>query len=327
MASQQRVNILLSLGVALLLSLALYFGIVVFLVNPHLEDIDRLPNIFNLYAEKKADPSSSVYILGSSQVREDVNATIIQELWREKNISLEVYNLGYTGDTPIRRLTELQAMKESHPKIVVIGVSYISFNDSGDIPYEQLLMVADKITLDNTSRALYHPVELNWIYSDFFERAYGERIWVLPTLSGIVLKDNQELLDSHNFKDPFIYTVNQTDEELLEKLCDRPDEQQAYISFPEENNRQKIALMHMVQVLQDSGTQVVIVVMPLNPLLEKTISDTDRQDTREFLSTINVSWIDLESDYNRSDFIDFVHMNVAGREKFSKTLAEKITPD
>lgn len=327
MASQQRVNILLSLCVALLLSLALYFGIIVLLVNPHLETSDKLPNIFNLYAEKKLDPSSNVYILGSSQVRESVNATIIQELWREKNISYDVYNLGYTGDTPLRRLTELQSMELSHPKIVVIGVSYHSFNDSVNIPYEHILMVAEKITLNNNSRILYSPVELHWITSNFFERGYEKRIWVLPAIRGFVLRDDQKLLDSHNFKDPFIYMVNQTDGELLKKLHDHPDEQQVYISFPQEDNRQKTALVHIVRQLKDSGTRVVIVVMPINPLLEKTIKDSDRREMRTFLKDLNTSWIDLESEYSQSDFIDFVHMNVAGREQFSRSLAEAIKPD
>jgi hypothetical protein len=327
MVSQQRVNILLSLGVAFLLSLVLYFGIILFFVNPHLETSEKLPNIFNLYAEKTGDPSSKVYILGSSQVREGVNATIIQELWGELNIHYEVYNMGYTGDTPLRRLTELQAMEKSHPKIVIIGVSYQSFFDGGSIPYEQLLMVAEKITLDNTSRMLYNPVELHWLSLNFFESSYEKRIWVLPAIRGIVLGENQNILESHNFKDPFIYTTNQTDEELLKKLRDHPDEQQIYISFPQEDNRQKTALVNIIRQLQDSGTRVVIVVMPLNSLLEQTVKDSDRCGMRTFLKDINTSWIDLESEYPQSDFIDFVHMNIAGREKFSRDLAEAIKPD
>lgn len=324
MASQQSVKIVLSLGVALLISLVFYLIIIVFFVNPYIEATDKLPNIFNFYAEKKFEPESRVYILGNSQVREGVNASLIQELLLEKNIRYDAYNLGYTGDTPLRRLTELQTMKDSRPKIVVIGVSYISFNDSGTIPYEQLLMVAEKISLDNNSQSLYYPVELHWISADFFERCYEKRIWVIPAVCGIVLKDNPELQESHNFKDPFIYSINQTDEELLEKIHDHPEEQQAYITYPEEDNRQKRAFRYIVRELQDSGTHVIIIIMPLNPLLERTINETDRQDMRKFLNGINVSWIDLESDYDRSDFIDFVHINVAGREKLSRALAGNI---
>ena len=134
MAPQKRLYILLSVCLALFLSLAIYYGMIFFLVNPYIENTDKLPNIFNLYTEKTGDSASKVYILGSSQVREDVNASVIRELWQEKNVSADVFNLGYTGDTPLRRLTELQAMKKSHPDLVIVGVSYQSFSENGEYP-------------------------------------------------------------------------------------------------------------------------------------------------------------------------------------------------
>jgi len=327
MTSQHLVNIFLSMGVALLLSLGIYLGIVVFFVNPYLATSEKLPNIFNFYSAEKGDLSSNVYIIGSSQVREGVNATIIQEIWGRETITSEVYNLGYTGDTPLRRLTELQAMKASHPKIVIIGISYQSFYDNGSIPYDQLLMVADKITLDNASRDLYNADELHWLSLNFFENAYEKRIWVIPAISGLLERADQNSSESLNFKDPFIYTVNETREELFKKLKDYPSEQQIYITFPKEDNRQKEALGYIVRQLQDSGTRVVIVVLPLNPLLEQTINNTDRQDMRAYLNGIDAPWIDFETHYPQQDFIDFVHMNDAGREEFSSDLAKAITPD
>ena len=187
--------------------------------------------------------------------------------------------------------------------------------------------MADKISLDNTSQTLYTPDELHWMSLNFFENGYEKRTWIVPAIEGIFLRDNQEIAESHNFNDPFIYTVNQTDKELEEKLRDHPEEQQVYITFPRENNRQKTALTYFVRELQDGGTKVAIVIMPLNPLLEPTVNETNSQGMREFLNTLGVPVVDLESAYGRSDFIDFVHMNSAGREEFSRTLAEDILPD
>lgn len=308
------------------MSLCVYMGIITFLVNPFIETNERIPNIFNLYAEKNGEQADLVYILGSSQVREGINATVIQDLWRDNNSVLEVYNLGYSGDTPLRRLVELQALKDTAPKLVIIGVSYQSFHDDGNLPKEQLLVSSDRIRLDNTSRSLFRNEELQWMSPDSIQNQYEKRIWIIPAIKNLILKNHQNIEEGQNFKDPFIYTINETNDELQQKLRNYPDEQRLYTTFPNEINRQKIAFEYTLQELKKTDTKVIILVMPLNPLLEQTVNRSDYEEMREFLNSTNISWIDLESTENRSEFIDFVHMNVVGRENISRYLAEHITP-
>jgi hypothetical protein len=326
MESQSRLKIFLATGVALLLAAGFFLLIITFIVNPYLDTNEKLTNIFYLYTKTAGDDTPPVYIVGSSQVREDINATVIQEIWNERNLSFEVYNVGYTGDTPLRRLTELVKMRESHPRLVVIGVSYHSFHDDIQIPYEHLLIPSDQILLDEPSRSLFTSTEQQYLSGGSIKNIWEKRIWIIPSLAGLLHQDEQNIENTHNFKDPFIYSVNETDLVLERKIREHPDEQRMYVTFPPDDNRQKKALTYIIGQLRQSGSGVTILIMPLNPLLEQTVSEADYRGMRQFLHSTNVTVVDFETVGDRTDFIDLVHMNSAGREKVSRLLTSSITP-
>jgi len=133
-----KVRILILLVLAVLASFSVYFLIIKFYVDPYLENysaLNRARMLFEFY-NAKID-SDKVYYWGASAIKEDVDASLIDEL----NNSFRHYNLGNPASTPLRRIAELESAINSKPKAVVIGVGYMSFSEQWLFPYDQYALI------------------------------------------------------------------------------------------------------------------------------------------------------------------------------------------
>ena len=120
-----------------------------------------------------------------------------------------------------------------------------------------------------------------------------------------------------NFKDPWIYTTNKTEEDKLKSVGNSKN----LNLVPGYLTPQKKALLYMISRFQQNNISVIIINMPLDPLYSSAINESSRDNLTNFLNSTGVPWYDYEYDYPTEYFVDTIHMNVAGRTNFSPKVA------
>ena len=159
---ENRNNIIATVVAAFIISFIINAILLHVLVGPYLNETNRVVNIFNLYHNLEDSPQEKIFIVGSSQIEAGIDSNLIEKLiGKNENkidagLSAQVYNLGYPGDTPLRRLTEVARLSECHPRLVVIGLTYYAINDTSfNISADDLALVSGDIQLDDYSRSLF----------------------------------------------------------------------------------------------------------------------------------------------------------------------------
>ncbi len=300
-------NTALTIIGAIIISLIISLALTVSVVPTYLHATNRAVNIFDFYDRIEYN---NIYFIGSSQIGSDVDPRMIGQ---------DVYNLGSSGDTPLRRLIELNQLIKTEPKTVIIGLSYFGLNDSSVIVLQgdYIAPVADKIKLNSSSREFFTEEELKLIDANpihynrkFIRNVLGQRIGL-----------SQGRLSSWNvtnFTIPENHAHNCTYEELIEKLKDEIQIDGFVVS--EKDCGQKNALNYTICELQKTGIQVMVINMPLNSLLSAKISNDTRKNYFNFLNYTGVKYYDFETSCSDEYFADLTHLNNAGRKHFTELL-------
>lgn len=326
MTDHDREKIVLALIAALIVSAAINIVVLNNLVDPYLNATDRVINIFNFHDQHKGLADKEIYFIGSSQAAGDIDSYIIENTLERQNIGLQVYDIGYSGDTPLRRITELTQLVHSKPKMIFIGLTYYELNDpSFNISDDCLALVSDRIILDSYTKSLFTKEEtafinMNPIYSKFYKRKF-----ILPSLQAYLLKRslNTDAEAVGDFKIPQTFNANLTQDLLRIRLNNSRDMLDKYIVY-KNDNIQKKALNYTIARLRSEGIDVVIINMPLNSMLSRKITNETRENYFSFLNTTGVSYYDFESQYPAECFSDLTHLNWEGKEALSKDIAKII---
>ncbi|MFB3764864.1 MAG: SGNH/GDSL hydrolase family protein [Methanotrichaceae archaeon] len=324
MADHDREKILAALVIALIVSIAITTEILNDLVDPYLNATDRVVNIFNFYSMHEGPSDNEVYFIGSSQAAGDIDSCILENILKRRNISYQVYNIGYSGDTPLRRVTELPQLVQSKPKIVFICLTYYGLNNpSFNISDDSLALVSDRIILDSYTKSLLTKEELALVNMNPFYLKFYKRGFILPSLHACLLRRNlsADAEVAGNFKIPQTFNENLTEDLMRIKLNNSRDVLDKYIVYKGDNN-QKRALNYTIARLRSAGIDVAIINMPLNPILAAKVTNETRANYFNFLDSMGITYYDFESKFPVECYSDLTHLNSAGREAFSKDLAE-----
>lgn len=328
---ESRNNIIATLAAAFIISLVINAILLQVFVGPYLNETNRVVNIFNLYRNLEGSSQEKIFIIGSSQIEAGIDSSLIEKLI-EKNeskinprLNAQVYNLGYPGDTPLRRLTELARLIECRPQMVIIGLTYYAINDTSfNISADDLALVSGDIQLDNYSRSLFQAEEIDLIDMSPLYLKFYNRKFIIPSLLNVMRKDeNPEREAAKNFKALPIYSENLTYELLLIRLNNSRDMLEKYVVSPEKN-AQKVALNYTIHLLHSQGFSVAIINMPLSPVLSQKISEDTRRHYFSFLNSTGCDYYDYERRYPSQSFSDLTHLNFRGRREFSEDVAKII---
>ena len=328
---ENRNNIIATLVAAFIISFIINAILLHVLVGPYLNETNRVVNIFNLYRNLEGSSQEKIFIIGSSQIEAGIDSNLIEKLI-EKNeskmnprLSAQVYNLGYPGDTPLRRLTEVARLSECRPRMVIIGLTYYAINDTSfNISADDLALVSGDIQLDNYSRSLFQAEEIDLIDMSPLYLKFYNRKFIIPSLLNVIWKgENPEREAAKNFKALPINGENLTYELLLIRLNNSRDMLEKYVVSPGENT-QKVALNYTIHLLHSQGFSVAIINMPLSPVLSQKISEDTRRNYFSFLNSTGCDYYDYESRYPSQSFSDLTHLNFRGRKEFSEDVAKII---
>ena len=320
------IKILLTVLFAVIFSFTCYGVFITAFVDPWLENNQRELCILNFYSEKNNTTAPEIYFIGTSQVKEGIDCYIIEDYLNISKISYAGYNLAVEADSPLRRLTELDPIIKSKPEIVIIGVQIRDIYKNSDIQDSRLMLLSNKITLDNTSAELFDAKELGLLNLDPVTKVTSKRIYIVSffnylTLNKIFPNSMADYEYRKNFKNPYRNVENLSINEKIDIL--NHDETLNDTLFLEYygSSTNKLALRHIVQELQKNNITVIIISMPSDPLKSTYISNATRNNYFAYLDSLNVPYYDFENRYPSSYFHDLTHMNEQGRTSFSRDIA------
>lgn len=320
MIAPQNLKIALVISVSLVFAFLIYFAIIACLVNPYIQSHTwmQINNNLDVYESNTGTSENRIYFLGNSQVIHDFDPVLVQDYLKTENLTFRVYNVGVDDDTPLQRLTELQGIIRSKPKIVIIGFSYTSFSNlTRYVPDDNLALLSGRIVMDGYSGSLFTKEQLSLIDQNVIEQQIFKRKFIIPairSLLGIHLQERENIVnDTMNLEQKNIIAKNPYDAFLAPVY--------------QEDNNQKKAFVHLAGELTRNNISVVYINMPLDPLRSDTIPDSTRDNFLTFMNSTRVRNYDFEKRYAGYDFHDLVHQNKYGREKFSKDIASIISQE
>ena len=326
MNSSHNKEIIATLIFSALISLGVYIIIINLCVNPYLENNQKELSLINFYDEKNRNEHNSVYLIGSSQIVEGIDAYIVEDYLEKMNHSFHVYNLGITGDSPLRRVTELNYIIGSKPELIIISLNYNGLLNRTEIPESRLKLVSGRIELDNYSEELFSNEQVQLIQQHespieqyIYKRKFASESLTNLFFSRIFIKNNNQ---GNNFKNPHVYTRNKTQEELLESIDS--DMLERWTTVTSDDNPEKRALVYTIRKLKENDINVIVINMPLNPLLSERTPNSTRNNYFDLLNNTGVKYYDFEMKYASDNFIDMTHMNALGRKKMSEEIATLI---
>jgi hypothetical protein len=322
-------KILITLSFAIILAGLCYFTFITLFLNPWLENNQRELCVLNFYSHKNSSTAPEVYFLGTSQMKEGLDCYIVEEGLKKSNRSFTCYNLAVNADSPLRRLTELNALIASKPEIVVIGTDIRNMYSDGEIDNSRLMLLAGSVVLDNTSYYLFDEKQRELLDSDTFTRDISNRIYIVSylnymTLNKVTPNSFADYEYRNNFKNPFKNMQNISIEEKMEKINQYDPVNDTLFSQYYEDSVNKRALQHLVQELQKNNITVIIINMPTDPISTKRISNATRDNYNSYINSLGVPYHDFLNRFPSSNFFDTSHMNVQGRTSFSQDMVHVI---
>jgi hypothetical protein len=313
-------KIALTIFLAILIALILYFLMISIVVDPYLEQgtWKLISNNFNNYQNESLAKNPKIYFIGNSMVMAAVDPSVIEEGLAIHNRSYSVYNLGVNFDTPLQRSIELADIIRSKPELVIYGDSYCSFSSRYRyVPDDNLALVSEKIHLDNYSRSLFDKEQIALIDQNQFDQLLFKRKFIIPSLKqkmGIRLGGREVVVnDTLSLEERKIIAQNPYDEFLA--------------PVDAEDNVQKKAFIHIRDELRKNNISFVYVHMPMDTLRVATITNTTKSNYFSFLNSTGVKYYNLEESYPDEYFYDLVHLNKYGKQQYSMDMPDLLVKE
>ena len=326
--------LLLILSSAAIFAFSIYFVIIRYPVDNYLmgySDLGRSITLMKFYEKPKLSNKKNIYYWGPSFIKESINANLLDNLLDANN-----YNLGNPASTPLRRIFELKPFLKLKPDIIVWGISYMSLSGKWLKPLDQYALISpynkscvNKIyRKDIASLLSYNDIDLLLYKRKFILSALFTGLRILS--HKIFNKTPPLSYEKYNtdFKSQGILTQIKTnsDPKYLSELEKKHSfSEYAVPAYP--NNEMK-ATEYIISSFISNNIKIIIINIPLHPSLLKLIPSDSKRNFDLFMSSIsrkyNVTILDYEGVFDKSDFYDGHHLNVNNIENFTKMVANNI---
>lgn len=213
------------------------------------------------FFESDFSESRTMFLLGSSQVAAS-NVTQVNDIIKNKDIS--VYNLAKAGNTPTKRIQEVNDIISLNPEIIFYGISYRDFKFPFDY-VESILPSAEQINSCSLEEFFISNPELLTRY--FLKTISNER-------DGIILKTYMKNTPFYDYKPVSIPNSLKIDEESIEN---KKWVKHCHMS---ENT---LAINSIISKLQSNNIKVVIFTTPLDKFYLKSLSNSQKDQFKELL--------------------------------------------
>lgn len=272
-----------------------------------------------------------VFLIGSSEVREDYDADLLNKVFAEKGMSF--YNFGLSGYGSPLEMLYVKSEIAAHKPDVVVYMPYIgSFYPEGDF---------DVI---NTLRSYFHPSMIPYLQrhlgsASVFKKEmaviYLDHLWSQMSplykyrdqMQLILTASARNTLGLERRAEPlrFAYEVNQHPTYFVAEIL---KEKGAKFQKSAMTGLNQELFAHLADGFREKGIGLIVVSGPPNPLIKETFAKELNDEYQIFLTAqakkrgfVFVPEVQLPV-FDIKEFIDFTHFNVVGRTRFTRYFAE-----
>ena len=229
------------------------------MLNPHFIETPFFENDFS--------KSRTIFLLGSSRVASS-NVTQVNDLISNKNIS--IYNLATSGDTPSKRIDQLNDIISSNPEIVFYGISYRDFK----FPYNYNISYIPTSEQINSCFLEEYFISNPELLMRYFLKSIGSKDL------GILSKTYMKNTPFYDYKPVLI----PNDSKFIQN-----DSVKTWVKHC--NMHENISSINtIISEFQSNNIKVVIFTTPLHELYLKSISDSQKEQFDKMLSNLSVKY-------------------------------------
>lgn len=324
MVENSKMSVIIGIIVGVSLGFSLLFGMIyISNVDAYIDDTKEIVNLYDFYDLNVGDNTNAVYFVGSSIVGCSIDPIQINQQLEELGYeNITAYNLAINGDTPLQRSVQIQNIIDSSPSLVVFGITYRSLV-SNDWNSENIVLIHDNLVIRDDSLYLYSLEQLASfkIKPDInFKKKF---ILSALTYSKSNTSRTMDYTTDHYGINMRLNFDKQKDERQIIADTENPNNVWHPI-LTDESTCSKEALKYNINTLKDAGISVIVVNLPMHPLTSGEISNESRENMHSFLSSLDITWYDMELDYGDEYFWDNHHMNYNGSLAFAPVMADLI---
>lgn len=294
---------------------------------------DKLRMEANLRLIAHDQTQRKVFILGSSEAREDIDVDLLNKFLKDAGFGF--YNFGLSGyGSPFEMLYVMNKALRYRPDVIVY------------MPYIGSFFPDTDFELKNIMRSYFHPSQLT-----FLSKYFGLDFDILPDIVVIELdyvwgrvsplyqyrEQVQMILNAalrnklgiEKRSEPlrFAYTQNQHPTYFIAQILKEKGGKFQRNTFTQLNQE---LMIRMISDLRKKGVDFIVLSGPPNPLMQKTFPRELNEEYQSFLAAqsakdgfVFVPETQLPQ-FSVREFIDFTHLNAVGRTRFTMFLAENI---
>ncbi|MDD5513602.1 MAG: hypothetical protein PHD09_07520 [Candidatus Omnitrophica bacterium] len=267
------------------------------------------------------DNNTRVFLIGSSQAREDFDTELLNQNFKKSGIIF--YNLGFSGASPIEIFMIKDKLLKHNPK-TIIYVPYIqSFYNDYDLSKVRYYF----------SPALL-PYLMEYLGPESVIRHRGYLIDSIAAENSLIFKYRRSLpriiftavrnfFAKNKISGPknYAYYENMSDSYFKEKVSQAGSNRYTVDGFTMMNEKLFILFAEEVKTM---GIDLIVIDGPTHPMIKEFYKKESELAYNYFFKAqakrfgfIYLGRDDLP-DFNNKDFIDFTHLNNTGRIKFTR---------
>ena len=236
------------------------------------EDINFKDHLF--FNQKFEPKNKNIFLLGSSHTGQ-LNSTLVQNNISDIDENVIIYNLAYNGDTPKKRIEQMNQIISLQPSLIFYGISYRDFSTNN---------------IEQRS-----PLEINNFLSKYLDQIFNIDK-VNPKL--ITLEAIRDIFSSTNLFPPEgsrIYVENQPffsyDRSQMIIVSDKELKKQKNITqipiIEERNSNEQFQYFKkFLQEMKNNEIEVIIFTTPVHKYYLENMQDKDKKEFQLMLNEI-----------------------------------------
>ncbi len=294
-------------------------------------DDDGIRLEYTLRTISNKEEQRTVFLIGSSQVREDFDLEYLNRELGKENTT--VYNLGVYGATPIEIFMLKDDLLEKRPDIIIyVAFAGTFYDDYNDNDFRRMKYYFDPAILPYFSKYFGTRMLLSQrgALIDSLLGGFSPLYKYRDSIGRSILAAVQHHTRIKNWTEPrpYIYEENKPERYFLDEI--KKANGKRFVPRPYTEMSRELFVLFADDVVSN-GVKLIYIDGPTHPLCKKlygreidTAYNSFISDQADKIGFVYLAESDLPR-FTEEEFIDFTHLNEKGRVKFSQFLKEQLS--
>lgn len=231
------------------------------------------------YQEKIPKAEKNIFILGSSEVGR-INATHVNQVFKENEIDYKAYNLGKPRDMPTDRLKVIESLIDAKPELVLYGIGFRDFGYSSEWKSTEssVRSSCEQLSTKNLLPSPKDALPIKFLLENYYEELspLGQpKQTTINTLRDILSINSDEEFNDDQYS-PFYSSSPQAAKIIPENDIQNILNDFCFHTNYELGSIQKIALEKTLYTLNKNNIKIVLFVTPHDKFFLKMLSNDEK---------------------------------------------------